>query len=125
MADLCRVFVVGNLQRDVERRIDGEGTVIGVGTICVGSTVLRRGYPELTMVPIPIEVIGASRVASVAQQFGAGSRVLVEGHLEGRGVGMTPLVLVIDAMLNADIPEPTSEAARQPRQRFGERESHL
>lgn len=123
MANLCRVFVVGNFQRDIERSVGDDGTVIGTSVLCVGRTTLRRGHPEHQIVQIPFEVIGAARVASVAQQFGAGSRVLIEGHLEGRRSGATPLVLVVDTILNAEIPAPAAEAVRQPRQRFGEWEN--
>lgn len=123
MADLCRVFVVGNLQRDIERSVGDDGTVIGTSVLCVGRTSLRRGQPEHQIVQIPLEVSGAARVANVAQQFGAGSRVLIEGHLEGRQSRITPIVLVVDTILNAEIPEPSAEAARQPRQRFGEWEN--
>lgn len=122
MADLCRVLVVGNLRSDIERRIHADGTVYGASLICAGRTILRRGYPETETVLIPIEVAGATRVASVAQQFGAGSRVLIEGHLEPRQAGGQPLVLVIDTIFNAESPEPAAEAARQPRRRFGELE---
>lgn len=133
MADLCRALVVGNFSRDVERQIQPDGTVVGVTTLCVGRTVLVNGYPQTETVRIPVEAAGAARAASVAQQFGTGSRVLIEGHLEVRetvsverlvredGAGeilvrmpRSELVLVIETIFNAATPLPTTEAQRQP-----------
>lgn len=133
MADLCRALVVGNFSRDVERQIQPDGTVVGVTTLCVGRTVLVNGYPQTETVRIPVEAVGAARAACVAQQFGAGSRVLIEGHLEVRetvsverlvradGAGeilvrvpQRELVLVIETIFNAATPLPAPEAQRQP-----------
>jgi hypothetical protein len=133
MADLCRVLVVGSLSRDIERRLRADGMVYGITTICAGRTQLVRGYPTTDTTRITMEVIGAVRVASLAQQVGAGSRVLAEGHLELRatdGVALLPradgggevevrymreeLVLVLDSVFNVDLPEPSEDATRHP-----------
>ncbi|MEI8305577.1 MAG: hypothetical protein WCF99_00800 [Chloroflexales bacterium] len=135
MSDLCRVLIVGNLSRDLERRIRADGVVVGVTAICAGRVQLVGGHPLLETVRITAEVIGAVRVASVAQQFGVGSRVLVEGHLELReqaaierlaradGAGevlvqvpRSELVLVIATIFNAAPPPPAAEAQQQPAQ---------
>ena len=84
------------------------------------------------MVPIPVESIGAARSARAAQLFGAGSRIMLDGHLELREtigaetlatadgrreasvmVPRATLVLVVDAIFNADLPTPAPEAQRQ------------
>ncbi|PDW05075.1 hypothetical protein [Candidatus Viridilinea mediisalina] len=101
----------------------------------MGRTQLVAGHPVQATTQITVEVVGAARVASVAQQFGAGSRVLVEGHLElreatrserlpladGSGevlvrVARRDLVLVLATIFNADPPLPAAEAQRQPAQ---------
>jgi hypothetical protein len=83
-------------------------------------------------VPIPVEIVGAARSARTAQLFGAGSRIVLDGHLELREtigtetlatadarrevaviVPRTTLVLVVDAIFNADLPTPAPEAQRQ------------
>lgn len=135
MSDLCRVLVVGNLSRDLERRVHADGVAYGVTTICAGRMQLVSGHLLLETLRITAEVVGATRVASVAQQFGAGSRVLVEGHLElreqtgierlarvdGAGevlvqVSRSELVLVIETIFNAASPAAAVEAQRQPAQ---------
>lgn len=113
MTDMCRVFVVGNFGADIVRCRQDDGTVYGTTILRVGRTDLVRGQPVTTTVSIPLVIIGASRVASIAQQFGAGSRVLIEGHLEARPP-RSELVLVIDTILNAAQPLPTPEAQHQP-----------
>jgi hypothetical protein len=135
MGDLCRVLIVGNLGRDIERRLQPDGTVVGVTTVCVGRTVLVNGIPQRETVSVPVEAIGSARAASLAQQFGAGSRVLIEGHLERREtvivercaradgagdvlvqVSCSDLVLVVETIFNAAVPLPAPEAQRQPAQ---------
>jgi hypothetical protein len=83
-------------------------------------------------VPIPVEIIGAARSARAAQLFGAGSRIVLDGHLELREtaeaetlpiadgrreasvmVPHTTLVLVVDAIFNADLPTSVPEAQHQ------------
>ena len=142
MSDLCRVFVVGNFNADIERRLRDDGTTYGVTTLCVGRTVLVGGQPVTTTTSIPVEAIGASRVASVAQQFGAGSRVLIEGHLEYRNydeiqalpradgsgnvlvrVPHGELVVVIDTLLNAAHPIAASEVGQHPAHIFWQEQS--
>lgn len=133
MSDLCRVFLVGNIRQDLQRQVREDGIWYGSSTICVGRTTLIGGRPVTETVHIPVEVIGAARVASVAQQFGAGSRVLVEGHLEerqpdarehisssdsSRHMPQSKLVLVIDAIFNASAPIPATEAQQQPARVF-------
>jgi hypothetical protein len=80
-------------------------------------------------VPIPVEIIGASRVAQAAQVFGVGSRIVLDGHLELREtrtaellptvdgqhevqvrVSRSRLVLVADAIFNAELPASEPEA---------------
>lgn len=141
MTDMCRVFVVGNFAAGLTRRRE-DGTWCGTTTLRVGRTDLVAGQPVTTTVSIPVVVLGASRVASVAQQFGAGSRVLIEGHLEqresehphhssrtsnGNDASMpTPhleLVLVIDTILNAAHAVAEPEARQQPRQIAWQEES--
>ncbi|NTU78443.1 MAG: hypothetical protein HGA45_03425 [Chloroflexales bacterium] len=78
MSDLCRVLVVGNFSRDLERRVRADGVAYGITTICAGRMQLVSGHPLLETLRVTAEVVGATRVASVAQQFGAGSRVLIE-----------------------------------------------
>ena len=114
MTDLCRVFLVGNITHDLVRRRSDDGTLYGATTLCVGQTELVSGTPVTTTVPVPIEVRGASRVASAAQ-FGAGSRVLIEGYLGLHGDG---LVVVVNAILNAGNASPHPDAARQPTHHF-------
>ena len=114
MTDLCRVFLVGNVAHDLVRRRSDDGTLYGATTLCVGQTELVGGLPVTTTVPVPIEVRGASRIATAAQ-FGAGSRVLVEGHLTLRGDG---LVVVVNAILNAGVPTATAEGSQQPIHHF-------
>ena len=114
MTDLCRVFLVGNITHDLVRQRSDDGTLYGATTLCVGQTELVGGAPVTTIVPVPIEVRGASRVAS-ADQFGAGSRVLMEGHLALRGAG---LVVVVNAILNAGVPASTAEGSQQPTHHF-------
>jgi hypothetical protein len=106
--------------------------VIGVTTVCVARTQLTQGEPEHVTVPIPVEIIGAARSARAAQLFGSGSRIVLDGHLELREtsraetlatadaqrevaviVPRTTLVLVVDAIFNADLPTPAPEAQRQ------------
>lgn len=134
MSDLCRVLVVGNLSRDLERQLRPDGVAYGTTSICAGRTMLVDGVPVTETVSIPVEIIGAARVAS-AMQFGAGSRVLIEGHLEAReelrtechrradGAGgvlvrvpRQVLVLVVDTIFNTGTPLPASDAQRQPAQ---------
>lgn len=134
MTDMCRVFIVGNFAADIARRRGGDGSCYGTTTLCVGRTDLRDGQPVTTTVNIPIIVIGASRVATIAQQFRSGSRVLIEGHLEryafeqpqqlSRTTGAdnthlhTPqpqLVVIIDTILNAAGAASAPEAQQQPR----------
>lgn len=133
MADYCRITVVGNLRTDIQqtRAAYDPHQVIGVTTVCVAQTRLTQGQPDQTTVPIPIEISGATRSARVAQLFGAGSRVVLDGHLERREtttveelpsadgrhmqtvlVPRTTLVLVVEAIFNADLPTPTAEAQR-------------
>lgn len=133
MADLCRVLVIGNFERDVERKVGAGGVVTGHSIICTGRTTLVNGYPQHETVRVAVEIVGGARVSVVAQQFGAGSRVLLEGHLERREtVGMerclradgagdvfvqvsrSELVLVVETIFNAATPLPASEAQRQP-----------
>jgi single-stranded DNA-binding protein len=134
MADYCRVTVVGNLSSDIQQtRATGDPRqVIGVTTVCVARTQLTQGEPEHVTVPIPVEIIGAARSARAAQLFGSGSRIVLDGHLELREtsraetlatadarreiaviVPRTTLVLVVDAIFNADLPTPAPEAQRQ------------
>ena len=138
MSDLCRVFIVGKLSRDLERHVRADGVIYGETTICTGRMQLVGGYPVEESTRITAEVIGGARAASVAQQFGAGSRVLVEGHLELReatrierlphadGTGdvlaqvlRSELVLVIETIFNANprlspMQTPSAEAQQQP-----------
>jgi hypothetical protein len=133
VADLCRVFAVGNFDRDIERRLRPDGTITGRTMLCIGRTALVGGVVQNETTRIPVEVLGAVRVSSVAQQFGAGSRVLIEGHLElretsgsepcqgAKGAGEllvhvphSELVLVIETVFNAATPLPAPEAERQP-----------
>ncbi len=147
MSDLCRVLIVGNLSRDLERRVRADGITYGVTTICTGRTLLVGGYPVLETTRITVEVIGAARAASVAQQFGGGSQVLVEGHLELRegtrierlpnadGAGdvlvrvpRSELVLVVETIFNANpllspMQTPSADAQRQPAQIYWEEEA--
>lgn len=137
MADLCRVFIAGNFNADIERHLRDDGTIYGTTTLCAGRTALVGGQPIAITVNILVEVVGASRVASVAQQFGSGSRVLIEGHLEQRvydevqllpradntaevmvRVARRELVVVIDTILNAAQPIPENEASKQPSRLF-------
>lgn len=134
MADYCRVTVVGNLSSDIQQtRATGDPRqVIGVTTVCVSRTQLTQGEPEYVTVPIPVEIIGAARSARAAQLFGAGSRIVLDGHLELRETSraetlatadgrrevsvMVPhatLVLVVDAIFNADLPTSVPEAQHQ------------
>lgn len=134
MADYCRVTVVGNLSSDIQqmRSSADPRQVIGVTTVCVARTQLIAGEPEHVMVPIPVEIIGAARSARAAQLFGAGSRIVLDGHLELREtaeaetlittdgrrevaviVPRTTLVLVVEAIFNADLPTPAPEVQRQ------------
>lgn len=134
MADYCRVTIVGNLSSDIEqtRSAADPRQVIGVTTVCVSLTQLAQGEPERLTTPIPLEIVGAARSARAAQLFGAGSRVALDGHLELREtaevetlttadgrravaviVPRATLVLVVDAIFNADLPLPASEAQRQ------------
>ena len=127
MSDYCRVTLVGNLRSDVQivRMAGDPGQVVGVTTVCVARTVLRDGEPVQVTVPIPVEIHGAARAARVAQGFGAGSRILLDGYLDlrERRVGerctttadgqqtvavVVPrnyLVVVVDTIFNADIPQ--------------------
>ncbi|MEN9937520.1 MAG: hypothetical protein RLZZ387_4099 [Chloroflexota bacterium] len=133
MADLCRVLLVGNIEHDVERKVGAGGVTTGHTVICAGRTTLVSGYPQHETVRVDVEVVGAARVSAVAQQFGAGSRVLIEGHLERRetvgverclradGAGdvfvqvpRSEVVLVIETIFNAATPLPAAEAQRQP-----------
>lgn len=134
MADYCRVTVVGNLSTDIQQtRAAGDPRqVIGVTTICIAHTQLKHGEPEHVTIPIPVEIIGAARSARAAQLFGAGSRIVLDGHLELREtlaeetlatadgrrevsvmVPRATLVLVVDAIFNADLPTSAPEAQRQ------------
>ncbi|MEI8305709.1 MAG: hypothetical protein WCF99_01470 [Chloroflexales bacterium] len=134
MPDYCRVTVVGNLSSDIQqkRSADDPHQVIGVTTVCVARTQLTQGEPQHVVVPIPVEIIGAARSARVAQLFGAGSRIVLDGHLELREtaeaatlttvdgrhevtvmVPRTVLVLVVNAIFNADLPTLVPEAQRQ------------
>lgn len=117
MSDMCRVFMVGNFGADIVRRRRDDGTCYGVTTLCVGRTDLLNGQPITTTVSVPIAIVGVSRVASIGQQFGAGSRVLVEGHLESHTLldtAQPELVVVIDTILNAATAVSDPEAQRQP-----------
>jgi hypothetical protein len=134
MADYCRVTIVGNLSSDIRqtRPVADPRQVVGVTTVCVARTQLTEGEPEHLTVPIPVEIVGAARSARAAQLFGAGSRIVLDGHLELREtaeaatlatadgrrevvviVPRTTLVLVVDAIFNADLPTPAPEAQRQ------------
>ncbi len=134
MADYCRVTVVGNLSSDIQqtRATSDPRQIIGVTTVCVARTQLTQGEPEHVTVPIPVEIIGAARSARAAQLFGAGSRIVLDGHLELREtsraepltttdgrrevsvmVSRLTLVLVVDAIFNADLPTPALEAQHQ------------
>lgn len=134
MADYCRITIVGNLSSDIQqtRSAADPRQVIGVTTVCVSRTQLTQGEPQHLTVPIPVEIIGAARSARAAQLFGAGSRIVLDGHLELREtigietlatadarrevaviVPRTTLVLVVDAIFNADLPTPAPEAQRQ------------
>jgi hypothetical protein len=134
MADYCRVTIVGNLSSDIRqtRSADDPRQVIGVTTVCVSRTQLTQGEVEHRTTPIPVEIVGAARAARAAQLFGAGSRIVLDGHLELREtaeaetlraadgrhevaviVPRTTLVLVVDAIFNADLPTPAPEAQCQ------------
>ena len=134
MADYCRITIVGNLSSDIQqtRSAGDPRQVIGVTTVCVSRTQLTQGEPQHLTVPIPVEIVGAARSARAAQLFGAGSRIVLDGHLELREtigtetlatadarrevaviVPRTTLVLVVDAIFNADLPAPAPEAQRQ------------
>lgn len=134
MADYCRITIVGNLSSDIQqtRSTADPRQVIGVTTVCVSRTQLTQGEPQHLTVPIPVEIVGAARSARAAQLFGAGSRIVLDGHLELREtaeaetlsiadgrrevaviVPRTTLVLVVDAIFNADLPTPAPEAQRQ------------
>ncbi|MFV9507776.1 MAG: single-stranded DNA-binding protein [Oscillochloridaceae bacterium umkhey_bin13] len=131
MADYCRVTIVGNLSSDIRqtRSADDPRQVIGVTTVCVSRTQLTQGEVEHRTTLIPVEIVGAARAARAAQLFGAGSRIVLDGHLELREtaeaetlpavngqrevaviVPRTTLVLVVDAIFNADLPTPAPEA---------------
>jgi hypothetical protein len=135
MSDLCRVLMIGHLSRDLERHIRDDGVVYAVSTLCAARTLLLAGRPVVETTRIAMEVVGAARVASVAQQFGMSSRVLVEGHLELResvrierlpladGAGevlvrvpRSELALVVETIFNAEPPLPAAEAQHQPSQ---------
>jgi single-stranded DNA-binding protein len=134
MADYCRITIVGNLSSNIQqtRSTADPRQVIGVTTVCVSRTQLTQGEPQHLTVPIPVEIVGAARSARAAQLFGAGSRIVLDGHLELREtaeaetlpaadgrrevaviVPRTTLVLVVDAIFNADLPTPAPEAQRQ------------
>jgi len=134
MADYCRITIVGNLSSDIQqkRSTADPRQVIGVTTVCVSRTQLTQGEPQHLTVPIPVEIVGAARLARAAQLFGAGSRIVLDGHLELREtigtetlatadarrevaviVSRATLVLVVDAIFNADLPAPAPEAQRQ------------
>ncbi len=135
MADYCRLTVVGNLGSDIQpiRSTREPRQVIGVSTVCVAQTRLHDGMPCHETVSIPLEISGAARSAQAARHFGAGSRIVIDGHLEQREttaveplampdgtvsvsviVPRSWLVLVVDAIFNADLPELVPEAAHQP-----------
>jgi single-stranded DNA-binding protein len=134
MADYCRITIVGNLSSDIQqtRSADDPRQVIGGTTVCVSRTQLTQGELEHRTTSIPVEIVGAARAARVAQLFGAGSRIVLDGHLELREtigtetlatadarrevaviVPRTTLVLVVDAIFNADLPTLAPEAQQR------------
>lgn len=110
MADYCRVTVVGNLSSDIQqlRSTADPSQVIGITSVCMTQTQLNQGEIEHVPLAIPIEIPGAARSARAAQMFGAGSRIVLDGHLEQREatvrVPYPRLVLIVDAIFNADVP---------------------
>jgi len=122
--DYCRVTIVGNLRSDIwhTRSTDDPQQVIGVTSVCIARTQLCQGSPVQVTTTIPVEIIGAARAARAAQCFSAGSRIVIDGHIEershpadgidhrreqlGTATPRTGLVLVIDAIFNADLPSP-------------------
>ena len=127
MADYCRVTIVGNLSSDIRqtRSADDPRQGIGVIMVCVSRTQLTQGEVEHRTTLIPVEIVGAARAA---QLFGAGSRIVLDGHLELREtseaetlpaadgrrevaviVPRATLVLVVDAIFNADLPMSVSD----------------
>lgn len=129
MSDLSYVLLVGNLRQDVEQDWDADGTACGRSVIGVGYTTLVAGRPRTETVFIPIELRGKARVSQFAQQFGAGSRIVCQGHLAPRtaphpsraaetpGSGAAAsrahppgLVVVIDAVFHADLPPTVADA---------------
>jgi single-stranded DNA-binding protein len=134
MADYCRVTVVGNLSSAIKqvRAEHISHQIIGVTTICVARMQLVNGEPHSETVPIPVEIIGGSRSARIAQLFGVGSRIIIDGHLalretateeqittlDGQFIGTAMvsrirLVLVVDAIFNADLPEIDTPRAQE------------
>lgn len=129
MSDLSYVLLVGNLRQDVEQDWDADGTAYRHSVICVGRTTLVAGRPRTETVFIPIEMRGKARVSQFAQQFGAGSRIVCQGHLALRTAARPPraaetsglgaaasrahppdLVVVIDAVFHADLPPTVTDA---------------
>ena len=122
--DYCRVTIVGNLRSDIRhtRSADDPQQGIGVTSVCIARTLLIQGSPVQVTTTIPVEIIGAARAARAAQCFSAGSRIVIDGHLEershsadgidhryeepGTATPRTWLVLVVDAIFNADLPSP-------------------
>lgn len=128
--DLCRVLLIGNLATDLRSCVGRDGITRGYGTVCVARTVLQHGEPVDMVLAVPIEVVGAARVSALAQQFRAGSRVLIEGHLEERQethieeldsvsgsyhvtafVPRSRTVVVIDTIFSAESPEFSATAS--------------
>lgn len=128
--DLCRVLLIGNLATDLRSHVRRDGITRGCGTMCVARTVLQDGEPVDVVLAVPIEVIGAARVSAVTQQFYAGSRVLIEGHLEERQethieeldpvngthqvtvfVPGSRMVVVVDTIFSAESPVPSVAAS--------------
>ena len=82
MADLNRVFLIGNLTRDPEVRYTPKGTAVGDLSLAV-NTSIRGQDGQVKEETCFIEVVAWGRQAETAKEYlGRGSPVFVEGRLQ-------------------------------------------
>ncbi len=82
MADLNRVFLIGNLTRDPEVRYTPKGTVVGDLSLAVNTTI-RSQDGQVKEETCFVDVVAWGRQAETAKEYlQRGSPVFVEGRLQ-------------------------------------------
>lgn len=81
MAQLNKVFLIGNLTRDVEVRNTQSGTVVGKFGMAVNETYVSNGEKKQKTTFVDVTAFGKN-AENLAKFFSKGSPIFVEGKLD-------------------------------------------